>query len=194
MEAHPEYAELDVGALLDRLTDLSPGPSSGSAAALVGAMAAAVVIMSARASGNWAETGGAAAQAIVLRSKLTAQAREDAVAYAAAREELERAKAGGADDFRLADMLVRAAEVPIRIAETTCDVALLAEHVAARGHPDTGPDAAAAAALAAGAAAAAAHLVSINLGATPDDERVRRARTAADTAAEAAQRALSSAA
>jgi Na+/H+ antiporter NhaD/arsenite permease-like protein len=49
---------------------------------------------------------------------------------------------------------------------------------------------AAAAALAAGAASAAAHLVAINLGATPEDERVRRAKTAADAARDAAQRAV----
>lgn len=185
-----EFLDLDVDGLLDRLAEVVPGPSSGSAAALVGAMAAAVVAMSARASGEWDETGGAAAQATVLRAKLTLQAREDASVYTAAREELERARAGDADDFHLANTLARAAEVPLGIAETACDVALLAELVASRGDPDTGPDAAAAAALAAGAASAAAHLVAINLGATPEDARVGRARAAAAAARDAAQRAV----
>jgi formiminotetrahydrofolate cyclodeaminase len=184
-----EFLDLDVDGLLDRLAEVVPGPSSGSAAALVGAMAAAVVAMSARASGEWDETAGAAAQATVLRAKLTLHAREDASVYTAAREQLDLARAGGADAFHLATSLARAAEVPLGIAETACDVALLAELVASRGDPDTGPDAAAAAALAAGAAAAAAHLVAINLGATPDDARVRRARAAAAAARDAAQRA-----
>jgi formiminotetrahydrofolate cyclodeaminase len=183
-----DFAELDVEAVLDRLADLAPGPSGGSAAALAGAMAAAVVGMAARASASWDETGGAAAQASALRTKLAAQAREDAAVYAAAREQLELARAGDGDSARLAEALARAAEVPQRIAETACDVALLAELVAARGDPERAPDAVASAALAAGAASAAAHLVAVNLGAAPDDERVRRARAAADEALDAARR------
>lgn len=185
-----EFLDLDVDALLDRLAEVVPGPSSGSAAALVGAMAAAVVAMSARASDEWDETGGAAAQANALRARLTSQAREDASVYAAARQQLELSRTGGGDDFHLETSLAKAAEVPLRIAETACDVALLAELVAARGDPDTGPDAAAATALAAGAAAAAAHLVAINLGATPEDARVRLARAAAEAARDAARRAV----
>jgi formiminotetrahydrofolate cyclodeaminase len=59
-------------------------------------------------------------------------------------------------------------------------VAILARSLADRLDPAVAPDLEAAARLAAGAARAAAHLVEVNLVVGEDDERVRRARRAAE--------------
>ena len=75
----------------------------------------------------------------------------------------------------------------LTIAETACDVALLAANAAEYVRLEVQPDARAAGSLAAAAASAAALLVEVNLTATADDERVRQARRAAEGAAAAVQ-------
>jgi formiminotetrahydrofolate cyclodeaminase len=189
----PDFLDLRVQDLMDRLAAGGPGPRSGSAAALVAGIAAALVAMSARLARDWDDAAGVAAQAETLRIRLGHQADVDARVYQAARDAFAEAREGGSDDVSLGRALEEAAEIPLAIAETACDVAQAAALVADRGDPDARPDAAAAAALAAGAARAAAHLVAINLGATQDDERVNRADAAAHAASEAAAAALASA-
>ena len=77
--------------------------------------------------------------------------------------------------------------MPLELAETANDVALLAAYTADRCEPRVRADVVAAGALAAGAAAAAAELVAINLTAIEGDPRVEQARTLAAAAARAAR-------
>jgi formiminotetrahydrofolate cyclodeaminase len=169
---------LRIDALLDALAAAEPAPAGGSAAALVGAMAAALCAKVARISGD----GGAVAQAEALRRRLTALASDDAAAFLAALTELRKRT----DDFDLGRALAHAADVPLRIAEACADAAELGAALAERGKADLQPDARAASVLAAAAARASAFLVEANLGATPGDERVGRARRLADGAEAAA--------
>jgi formiminotetrahydrofolate cyclodeaminase len=178
--------------LLDELARETRVPGAGPAAALTVASAAALVAMAARFSrGSWAEAGTTVAQAEALRRRSVELARDvaDALeAYLAAREVLTEPRQE-ARDFRLGQALDLAADVPLAIAASACDVALLAVEVAEKGDGDVRADAAAAALMAHGAARAAAHLVEINLASLPDDARVRRAHELARIAAEAADRA-----
>src|SRR5690348_11882700 len=146
--------------LLDALAAEAPAPGGGSAAALVGAIAAAVCAKVARV----AEDGGATAQAAALCRRLTALAEEDARVFTSALAELDRRD----DDFKLGRALDEAAEAPLKIAEACVDVAVLASALSERGTPALQPDARAAAALAAGAAKASAALVEANLAVAHD--------------------------
>lgn len=153
--------------LLDALASEAPAPASGSAAALVGAIAAAVCAKVARLS----DDGGSTAQAAALCRRLTSLADEDARHFNVALAELERRD----DDFKLGRALEQAADAPLRIAEACVDVAVLGAALAEGGTAALQPDAQAAAALAAGAARAAAVLVAVNLGVGDQDERARLA-------------------
>lgn len=159
-------------------------PGSGWVAAVSAALAAALVAKAAKRSEGWSESAGACAQAIELRDRLLALAEQDSRAYETALTSLERRDSG------LARSLAKAAEVPLTIAETAADAALLAAEAAERADGSARADAAAAACLAAGASQAARRLVEVNLSTGPEDERLARANRAADGAAEAAQRAL----
>jgi len=178
---------LDIDALLDAIGAREPAPGSGSSAALVGAIAAALCTKAAR----FSLDEGSLAQSEALRARLVALATEDAEAFVAALRDLDEPRELDPDrrDFMLGRSLERAAEAPLRIAESCADVAELAAGLAASGTPDLQPDAAAAAVLAHAAARAAAHLVAVNLGATVDDLRIHRARGYVEVAAEAARRA-----
>ncbi|MEX2211073.1 MAG: cyclodeaminase/cyclohydrolase family protein [Gaiellaceae bacterium] len=165
--------------LLERLGDDDPVPGSGSAAALVLAMAASLVGKAARRSPDWGGAGGAAAQAASLRTRAHELAVEDAQVY---REALDRLGRQEGADHLLAGALERAADVPLRIARAGADLAALAREVLERCDAAHRADVAGAAALAAGAADAAAALVETNLGAAADDPRVLEARTLAEAA------------
>ena len=183
------FLRLTVDEWLEALAAADPVPGGGSAAALTGATAAALVAMTARLSPDWPEAGGVTAQALKLRAHLADLAERDAEVYAESLAAL--AEKGGAVDERrdiaLGTVLERAAEIPLQIAETASDAAVLAATAAEHVRLELQPDAQAAAALAAAAAEAAARLVEVNLTATADDARVRRARGAADAASAAVQ-------
>ena len=159
---------LRIELLLDALASEEPAPGGGSAAALVGAMAAALCAKVARSSAD----GGSAAQAGALCRRLTALADEDARLYVTALSELELRD----DDFKLGRALEEAADAPLRIAEACADVAVLASALAEHGASERQADARSAAALAAGAARAAAVLVEVNLGVSDADARVQLAQ------------------
>jgi formiminotetrahydrofolate cyclodeaminase len=184
---------LTVEQLLDELARETPVPGAGPAAAFVTAAAAALTAMAARSSrGSWPGAGAAVAQAEALRARAVRLAQQDAdalEAFLAARGATGETRPQ-ARDFRLGQMLDRAADVPLAIGETACDVALLAAQVADRCRGDVRADAASAAVLAHGAARAAAHLVDVNLAAGADTERVRRAHDLVRTAGAAAEGAV----
>ena len=188
--ARRDLLELTVRDWLEALSSWGPAPAGGSAAALAGAMAAGLVAMTAQESReSWPEAPGIAAQALILRGRLAALVQHDADAYVASLKALGRAD-GNPDDLRdleLGAALDEAAAAPLRIAASSSDVAMLAGLAAMRARPDLHADAQAAATLAAAAAAAAARLVEVNLAMAPEDERIRRARSAAASAADAAR-------
>jgi formiminotetrahydrofolate cyclodeaminase len=192
---HEELLSTPVGELLDTVAAASRTPGGGSVAAMVVAVSAALVAAAARFSArDWPDAAGAVAQAERLRERAWPLAEESARAYSDAIEALGAppgAKAASDRDYELGLVLGWAAEVPLLIAEAANDVASLARLVAEEGSPDVGPDAAVAAALAEASARAAAHLVEINLIASPSDPRVLAARGLATMAAKSAETALS---
>ena len=171
-------------------------PGGGSAAAFTVALAAGLVAMVARSSRDaWKDAGGVGAQASSLLERITPLVGADAEAWEDALAQLRTAseRADAQRDDVLEQKLESAAAVPIRIAEAGADAALLAELAADRGDGAYRADAAVAALLAAAAARAASHLVEVNLGVREGDPRLARVRSSAETAADAAARALDAA-
>jgi formiminotetrahydrofolate cyclodeaminase len=181
-----DAAEISAGGALAALGSLDHPAAAGSAAALTGALAAAIVCKATRGGSRSA----AAAQAIALQGRLLRLAQADANVLAAAREALgsrDGQEPGERRDFALGQALRRASEVPTAIAATCADVAQLAATEHELVESDFTADVAAAAILAAGAADAAASLVAVNLLASDNEEDVVAARRAAAIAAEVVQ-------
>jgi formiminotetrahydrofolate cyclodeaminase len=152
--------------------------AAGPAAAHAGAAAASVL----RAAAGTAGAGAESAQAAGLARRLLRLGELDEQAFRLARAALSAATADVHDerrDFALGQALERAAAYPLAISEACSDVVALARELSPRVEPADQADVDAAALLAAGAAQAAAHLVEINLGVAPGDERLARARAAA---------------
>lgn len=193
MHTTPDILDAPVRDLLEAIASDVPSPGGGSAAALAGAMAAGLVAMTARRSvDEWEWARGMAAQAEALRARLGPLAQADADAYeqALVAMHLPPHLEPEVRNATIAQALDRAAEVPLAIAEHAADVAELAAVLAEYGNPDARGDATAAALLAEAGARAAGNLVRINLGATPDDDRVQHAADVARAATAAAGRAL----
>lgn len=187
---------LPVAEFLDVLADRRRSPGAGSVAALATCAAAAIATRAARYSGaTWAGAEGAAAQAEALRRRVAPLAALDAEVFDKALDALLEPRDPDPDrrNWHLGRALRDAADVPLQIAEAAADVAALAREIAAYGNPELRPDVAAAAALAEAGARMSAHLVAVNLGAGPEDERVRRAERLATFASEQAKRALAEA-
>jgi formiminotetrahydrofolate cyclodeaminase len=187
--------ELRLREFLDEVASERRTPGSGSVAAFVTAAAAGLLAKIARSSGDrWPEAPGIAAQAESLRDRAAPLAQADADEYEAALKTVFAAgeESGERRDFAVGSAYARAAEPPLRIAETAADVARLSVTVARNGDPSLRADAAAAGGLAAAAARAAAELVAVNLTASPDDERVVHAQSCAKEAARAAEEAYAS--
>ncbi len=180
-------------AFLDQLEAPAPSPCCGTAAAVAAAMAASLVTMVARASSGWSDAPGIASQSRALRSRLVALGHEDAEAYGHVMSVM-RENDGTPEqrDFALGTALILAAEVPLRIAEASADVAELAATAATHGASNLQADASAAAVLAEAATRAATHLVDINLATVPGGRNWEKAALLAAAAAAARARALGS--
>jgi formiminotetrahydrofolate cyclodeaminase len=189
-----DLLDVPIREFLDNLASEEPAPAAGSAAAIAVAMAAGLIAKTARASPDWPEAKSAVAQAEQLRRRIAPLAQSDADAYleALAALHLPEQLESEVRDMALGQVLARAAEIPLVIAEAGADVACLAVVAADRGIPDRRPEAVAAALLAESGTRAAAYLVAANLTVTPDDERVTRARALVQVAANAAREALGS--
>jgi formiminotetrahydrofolate cyclodeaminase len=194
------YLDLTVTGFLDTLATRGRAPGAGSAAALTVAFAAGLVAMVARSSREmWEDAPGVAAQALTLQDRASALTRTDAEAWEEALAALRAAADPGERDtaqprerLDLERKLERSAAIPLEIAELGADVAALAAEAAIHGEHEYRADAAAAAALAAGGSRAATHLVEVNHGMRPGDERLTRARASQAAAHEAAERLLAS--
>jgi formiminotetrahydrofolate cyclodeaminase len=176
----------DARELAELISSADAVPASGWVAGASAALAAALVAKAAARSDGWSGAAGARAQAADLRDRLLELSAQDARAYESALGALERRDSG------LAQALAAAADVPLALAETSADVALLAAGAAECADGASRADAAAAAALAAGAARAAAKLVAVNLSTAPGDDRIAAAERAVETAEDAARQALAS--
>ena len=189
-----DLLDLRLRDLLDAIASEGPTPGGGSTAALAIAMSAALSAMVARASKDWPEAGAAIAQAEQLRRRTAPLAQRDAEVYeeALASIRLPERVEPNVRDAAVGAALARAAEIPLVIAEAGADAASLAALVADRGTPDRRGDAAAAALLAEAGTRAAASLIAVNLGVTPDDDRVVHAQALAASASEAAREAVRS--
>ena len=138
--------ELRVDDFLAALGEKTPAPASGSATAVVGAMAAALAELAARFAGD----EEALVRAKSLSSRLAALADEDAAAYTAFIAERS-------DENRR-----RTIEVPQELAAAADEVADLADRVAAQLATAVRGDAEAAAELARAAARVARRLAELN--------------------------------
>jgi methenyltetrahydrofolate cyclohydrolase len=189
-----DLLDLPLREFLERLAAEEPAPAGGSAAALGVAMAAALIAKVARVSTGWPDAPAVVAQADRLRRRTAPLAQSDAEAYeeAIAALHLPDQLEPEVRNLALSQVLARAAEIPLVIAEAGADVACLAAEVADRGAPERRGDAVAAALIAEAAARAAANLVAVNLTVTPDDERLRRAEAMTSVASAAARDALRS--
>jgi formiminotetrahydrofolate cyclodeaminase len=191
-----DLLDLRLRAFIDALANDDPAPAAGAVAAVVVAMAAALVSKVARASSSWEEAAAVVAQAERLRRRVAPLAQADADAYeeALAALHLPEHLEPQVRDMALGQVLERAAEIPLVIAEAGADAASLAAGVVERGTPNRRADAVGAAILADAGARVAAYLVAVNLTVTPEDERVQRAQAVADVASAAARNALERAA
>ncbi|HET6175223.1 MAG TPA: hypothetical protein VFD90_21645 [Gaiellales bacterium] len=157
----------------------------GSLAANVVAQAAMLVAALAHEDGD----GGTAAQAQRIGMRAGVLSISNDAAFAAARKQLVAAATGEGDGFWLEVTLGEAAATPRVIAETACDLALLAAHLAHTCDGVRRADYVGIAHLSAAAASTASVLVRSNLIIGDDDWRRTGASAAAAEAARAALRA-----
>ena len=185
----PRLTDMTVGALTERLASSDPVPGGGSAAALAGAMAAALVAMVAELTSGrseYAEHEAAVNElrvsALAHRALLLELAEEDSVAYDSvvrARrlpKESENEREVRADALRSA--MLDAARVPLRTAVVAAEVLELAERIAPIGTRNAVSDAGVAAQLAAAALRGALLNVRINLPYLPADEALSQSAPA----------------
>ena len=138
--------ELRVDDFLAALGEKTPAPASGSATAVVGAMAGALAELAARFAGDEESL----VRAKSLSGRLAALADEDAVAYTAFMADRTEANRR------------RTIEIPEELAAAADEIAEVAEHVAAQLRTAVRGDAEAAAELARAAARVARRLAELN--------------------------------
>ncbi len=183
-DATTTLSDLTVRDLTARLASRDPIPGGGSAAALAGAMAAALVSMVAEltigradAAANEALLRDVDQAAVQRRGLLLELAEEDAVAYRAVVEARRLPRHGEAErearELLLRTAMVEAARVPLRTAEVAAEVLELAYTIAPIGNRNAASDAGVAAQLASAAVRGALLNVRINLPYLPADEPLR---------------------
>jgi methenyltetrahydrofolate cyclohydrolase len=163
--------------LTSRLASHDPVPGGGSAAALGGAMAAALVSMVAELTPNdeRAQQLGAAGRTRIAELADLAQADADAYAAVVAARRLPKTTEaeGQARSAALRGAMASAAATPLRIAEAAAAVLELAEELAPIGNPNAASDVGVAGALGVAALRGALLNVRINLPYLAPDEPLR---------------------
>ena len=170
---------LDVKEFLEQLASDAPAPGGGSAAALSGSMAAALVAMVANLTrgrekfADVEETMVAMnSKATDLRLELNRLMEEDTAAFQQVMAVLKMPKVTESQkaerSARLQETMVKAAQVPLATAETALKVLDLALTAAKKGNPAAVSDAGVAALLARTAVEGAALNVKINLSSLKD--------------------------
>lgn len=186
--ADASYLRDRLDGFLDLVAAHTPAPGGGSVAAIATALAASLVAMTARYSGE--QLSGAeelVEDADRLRQRAADLADADADAYQAVlAAQLNRD--GDSTDRRehIRATLRQASEVPLELAEIAAQTAQHAALLAVAGKPSVRADAATALLLADAAARSAAHLVRVNIESGGlDEELVRRAERCASSTREA---------
>lgn len=168
------YSQGTIDSYLDKLASGDPEPGGGSAAALVGALGAALVTMVTeltlgkdKFAAVQDSIAGIRTESEELRAELTALVSLDADAYAKVAAAMKMPKDTDeqkAERGRVLQVALKgAAEVPLQVAEAAAAVARLSLPAAEQGNPNAVSDAGVAVALADAAAQSAALNVKINL-------------------------------
>jgi formiminotetrahydrofolate cyclodeaminase len=173
------FRDLTIGAFLERLSSPEPVPGGGSAAAVAGALAAALVAMVSQLSHRRELEAHASLHDLAesegrrLAARLLQLADEDAAAYAAfaAALKLPHATPAESESRALAKRQAArvAAEVPLRTVEACLEVVKIAEALAGRCNRNASSDISVASMLAEAAAQGAAENVRVNLPSLGDD-------------------------
>ncbi len=166
MAVNTSYLDQPLGHFLDGLASRSPAPGGGAAAATAVAMAAGLVGMAARFSGEGMEgAADQAARADALRERAAPLAGRDAEAYGqvVAAYRLPREPDPEARRERIRETLRAAAEVPAEVAEVAAEVADAAARLLREGNPNLAGDAVTGLLLAEASARSAARLVRFNV-------------------------------
>ena len=164
---------------LDDLAAATPTPGGGSAAAHAGAMGAALVAMVARLTVSKKKYAAVEAQmteilnqAEHLRSELTAAVDEDSAAFEGVLSSFKLSKATPEQEKvrtkAIEKATLRAAQVPLTVAQKSVSVMALAERAVALGNLNAISDGASAAALARAAMTSAGYNVRINVNGLSD--------------------------
>ena len=158
--------ELELHAYAERLASASPTPGGGSAAAVVGALGAALCAMVARITGPANGGGAIAEEADRLRRALLVERRLDEVAYGAVVTAMGLPKTTPDEKTlrtrSLQDALATAATAPMGVARRAAAVVALAEATLQLGNDNLVSDVLCAAEFGAAALAASAANVRIN--------------------------------
>src|SRR5262245_41273708 len=163
--ANPEgQARARLGYLLSKLASGAPAPASGSAAATVLMLSAALLQKVAVRSDRWDGSGQAHAEAEALRLRAEELIHLDAVAFNAFRD----AARSGQDIYEARDKTI---DIPLEIAQVGVRVVDLGHRLEASGNQNLRADAVAAAILAHSAVTVAAMLVQVNLTPGAGDRR-----------------------
>jgi glutamate formiminotransferase/formiminotetrahydrofolate cyclodeaminase len=156
---------------LDDLAGGAPVPGGGSAAALAGALAGALVAMVARLtlgrkaySAVQARVAEILAEAEAFRSQLRRLADEDAVAYSRVSAAYKLPKDSAARSRAVDEALVGAAQTPLAMARGAARLVALAREIGTIGNRNANSDARVAEALARAALAGAVENVKVNVG------------------------------
>jgi formiminotetrahydrofolate cyclodeaminase len=179
-----DLRHLSVGELTQRLASRDPIPGGGSAAAIAGAMGAALVGMVAEltigrrdAEAHGTELASLRDDAARYRDELLSLAQTDAAAYAAvvAARKLPKAtdEEKAARRAALDEAMVAAADAPLHVARLAAATLELAARIAPIGNPNAASDAGVAAQLASAAVRGAVLNVRINLPYLPAEAELR---------------------
>jgi formiminotetrahydrofolate cyclodeaminase len=175
-----------LGELLSAVAKRSPAPGAGSAAAWAGALAAALLQMTATFAGAEAVVGRAGA----LQSKLLDSGEEELSSYEPVLAAIGLHPSDPSRERRLHEALSDACAAPLAIARSATEVAELAAGVAAKSQPAIRGDAVAGVLLAEAASRAAAQLIEINLEGWKGDDRLAEAAQLRERAAVARESVL----
>jgi len=200
-----ELTELSVGAFSAEAAADSPAPGGGSAAAVSGSLAAALVAMVCRLSlgrddlaVSEEELQATLAAAERLRGRFLELVDEDTAAFNAVMDAVRMPKAEGAErsarSAALAQATLAAAAVPQETLTASAQILTLAGALVGRANPAAASDLGVAVELARAAAEGALLNVAINLGALPPGDEVAELRMASAREIDVARRSSAAAA
>jgi formiminotetrahydrofolate cyclodeaminase len=173
---------------LDAVAEATPAPGGGTSAACTAALAAALVEMAGRLSGE----SDAAEGSRRLRTQALALAEQELSSYEPVLEVMRLPRDDPTRAARLEPALVEASATPLAIAEAAAEVAELGVAVARNSSREVSGDALTGTLLAEAAAAAAAGLVEVNLERQPGAPALEGARAARARAGRAREDAAAS--